>query len=433
MSITSASTQSSGTKRRRHPNDDNNKEEQSSTKKRPTLLSRIGRGLGGLWPFGRGAPGHHGIQSHGGIVDNNIGNNGHEAVYANEDDATNHQSQLDVNAGANIPTGAGALHDRTNTIINQCPDAPIKPREQRLHGRRVCPSNEDDVEENNYLGSVDNGDSTENDEEDEEVDFNDALQQYTTKLRQQSAAKLGFQELQLLQEEDERIEVAEEIRREFDQKEYEEKEEQLRQITEIINWEREARDAVDEHNRQEEEDGYNELQRQKEEEEQHEMIQAELERSLRELIDDGSSNSSNEQSQQEKKNEQDEAVKMIRQYENDEALALSIQFEHCPSLEHASEANSSLDPSATHDFNNDDDDDDDDALALQNDAEEAAENFESESIEREMDDDDDDDVGEEAAAAADDDDEEEEVAAATPPPAAEEVHARVLAFVCFIL
>ena len=498
MSITSASTPSSGTKRRRHPNDDNNnKEEESSTKRPAPLPWWLGRGVFGRF-FGGGAP-DHGIQSHGCIVDNNIGNNGQEAVYANEDEEGN-----DVNAdnnGANNRAGAGALHDRTNTTNIQCPDAPIKPREQRLYGRRVRPSNEDDVEENNYLGSVDNGDSTENDEEDKEDDFNDTLQQYTIKLHQDSAAKLGFQELQLLQDEDDRIEVAEEIRREFDQKEHEEEEERLRQITEDSNWEKGARDAVDEQDRQEEEDGYNELQHQKEEEEQHEMRQAELERSLRELIDDGSSNSSNEQSQQETDDAElpseqplnevaavqrdeddgdeeeedeneatdeayaralqhrydDEQSRLSQQVAVDAALALALQNEYSP---HAREISSSTNPSETFEFKDpqqevavlaamaveeeediteevamealvDPRSEDDDALAL---AEEAAENFESESIEREMDND---GVGEEAAAAADDDEEEEEVAAATPPPTAEKVRVcvriRVLAFVCFIL
>ena len=462
MSIgTSTSTQSSGTKRR-HPNDDNNNKEEQSSRKRPAPLPWYARGVFGRF-FGGGAP-DHGIQSHGGIVDNNIGNNGREAVYANEDEEGN-----DVNADNNGANNrAGALRDRTNTPIIRCPAAPIKPRERHLYGRRLRSSNEADVEENNYLGSVDNGDSTENDEEDKEDDFNDTLQQYTIKLHQDSAAKLGFQELQLLQDEDDRIEVAEQIRREFDQKEHEEEKERLRQITEDSNWERGARDAVDEQDRQEEEDGYNELQHQKEEEEQHEMRQAELEWSLRELIDDGS-DSSDEQAEQETddaelaseqplnevaavqqdeddgddeeedeneaRNEayaralqhryDDEQSRLSQQEAVDAALALALQNKIAP---HAREISSSTNPSETFEFKDpqqevdeqcggavlaamaeeeeeediteevamealvDPRSDDDDALALQN---EAAENFESESIEREMDDD---DVGEEAAA-----------------------------------
>jgi hypothetical protein len=318
MSITS--TPAKGTRKRQHPSGDDNKEEQSSTKRqRPTFLSWVGRGFLGFF----GGSALNGSQSHDGIVDNNIGNNGHEAVYANEDDATNHQSQLDdVNADHDANSGASAngtrpLHDCTNTFNIQCPDAPIKSREVRLHGY---------------------DDSTESDEEDEEDDFNDALQQYTTKLRQQSAAKLGFQELQLLQEEEDRIEVSEELRRELDQKEYEEEKEQLQQFTEDNNWEREARDAFDAQTRQEEEDGYNELQRQKEEEEQHEMIQAELERSLRGMIDDDSNSSDEEENQadtieeddvtEQRSNEEEVTTKNDRQVETDEAYARALQHQY---------------------------------------------------------------------------------------------------------
>ena len=336
MSITS--TPAKGTRKRQHPSGDgdgNSKEEQSSTKRqRPTFLSWVGRGFLGFF----GGSALNGSQSHDGIVDNNIGNNGHEAVYANEDDATNHQPQLDdVNADHHANSGASAngtrpLHDCTNTFNIQCPDAPIKSREVRLHG---------------YDDSTE---SDEEDKEDEEDDFNDALQQYTTKLRQQSAAKLGFQELQLLQEEEEdeedRIEVSEELRRELDQKEYEEEKEQLQQFTEDNNWEREARDAVDEQNRQEEEDGYNELQRQKEEEEQNEMAQAELERSLRGMND-----------RQVEKDEayaralqhqyDDEKSRQSRQEKSDAAYALALQNKISP---HASEISSSTDPSRFFSF-----------------------------------------------------------------------------------
>ncbi len=305
MSITST-LPTEGTKRKRqhHSGDDNNKEEQSSTKcQRPTLLSWLSRGLGG-WLFSGGAP-DHGIQSHGGNDDGIVGHNGTEVIPPVDEDAIPIQLQFNgVNAdndGGN--NRAGALRDRTNTINIQCPNAPIKPSERLRHGQGALLSNEDEVAEDGYLGNVDNRDSAENDEEDEDAEFNRSLLKRTNTLLQNSMAiviaredsqrvEQQFEELQLLQEEEDRIEVSEELRRELDQEEYEEEKEQLQQITEVSNWEREARDAVDEQNRQEEEDGYNELQLQQEEDEQNERTRAELERSLREMVDDGSSNNS---------------------------------------------------------------------------------------------------------------------------------------------